>query len=87
MGRGSVWREIVSLETSTPISRLTREREIISAEAIAFCRDFAGWLTSWERGFIAPLVPAPHRTLSDKQLKILVRLVEKCRVAEKATAV
>ena len=62
------------------------EREIEdNYDAVAVCQDFAGYLTPWEREFLASVSRRPDR-LSEKQHNVLLRLVAKCRAAERAAA-
>jgi hypothetical protein len=81
---GLRWPDVILPALSPPPRR---ERDVSSNDdAIAFCHDFAFALTAWEREFVASLAADRYRRLTPKQMAVLVKLVEKCRRAEKAAA-
>ena len=68
------------------LPRPSRKRTIdTAAEMIAFVLDHSAILTAWERGFVESISRARY-VLSQKQLKILTRLVTRVRLAEAGSA-
>jgi hypothetical protein len=63
------WREI--LEPAPPAAEA-------EADPIGFCLGRADLLNEWERRFLRSIQRQRYRQLSDKQIRILRKLVGKC---------
>jgi hypothetical protein len=80
---GATWFEPLSPPPPAIASRVAVEPPETLDEAIGLCRDYPEHTTEWERNFIASISRRPHcRRLSEKQLRVLTRVVRRILDAE-----
>ena len=72
---GLRWPDVIL--TNLPPPRGQRDLDV--SDAIVFCRNNIHHLSEWERDFLASVSSRHPDYLSDKQLAVLDRMVDKCR--------